>query len=162
MSHARWITTASGYLKMLIFGYCVASQDIPKLRRIVSFIVCVYLPAFLAIHFKPSAAEGPSVVLFTRDLLLAYKDVDEPVFNAVWKHFAHHASQWLSSKNVALSVLAEVHPFTADAVKQKSFHKSVDIEQKLLTRGTLRDFFTEDSKMAPMYLMPFIFSRILA
>ena len=80
----------------------------------MSFIVCVYLPPFLAIHFKPSAAEGPSIVLFTRDLLLAYITVDEPVLNAVWKHFVHHASQWLSSKNVALNVHAEVHQFTAD------------------------------------------------
>ena len=149
VSHIRWITAASGYLRMPIFGHCVTSQNVPKLWRIMSFIVSVYLPAFLAIHFKPSAAEGPSVVLFTRDLLLAYKAVDEPVFVAVWKHFVHRVSQWLYSKNVALSVHAEVHPFTADAVKQKSFPKCVDIEQKLLTRGTLRDFFTKDSKMAP-------------
>ena len=76
ISHARWLTTASGYLRMFIFGYCVEPAQISRLQRMVSFIVCVYLPAFLAIHLKSSAAEGPSVVLFTRNLLLAYKEVD--------------------------------------------------------------------------------------
>ena len=109
----------------------------------VSFIVCVYLLAFLAIHLKSSAAEGPSVVLFTRDLLLAYKEVDLPVFKAIWKHFVQHASQWLSPKNIALSVHAEVPRYTIDAVKEKAFPKSIDIQQALLKRNQLRDCFTE-------------------
>ena len=69
ISHARWLTTASGYPQMFIFGYCVEPAQISRLQRMVSFIVCVHLTAFLAIHLKSSAAEGPSVVLFTRDLL---------------------------------------------------------------------------------------------
>jgi len=149
ISHARWLTTASGYLRMFIFGYCVEPAQISRLKRMVSFIVCVYLPAFLAIHLKSSAAEGPSVVLFTRDLLLAYKEVDLPVFEAIWKHFVQHASQWLSPKNIALSVHAEVPPYTVDAVKEKAFPNNVDIEQALLKRKQLRDFFTEESKLSP-------------
>ena len=110
---------------MFIFGYCVEPAQISRLQRMISFIVCVcvYLPAFLAIHLKSSAAEGPSVVLFTRDLLLAYKEVDSPVFEAIWKHFVQHASQWLSPKNIALRVHAEVPPYTIDAVKEKAFPK---------------------------------------
>ena len=148
ISHARWLTTASGYLRMFIFGYCVEPAQISRLQRMVSFIVCVYLPAFLAIHLKSSAAEGPSVVLFTRDLLLAYKEVDLPVFEAIWKHFVQDASQWLSPKNIALSVHAEVPPYTVDAVKEKAFSKNVDIQQALLKRKQLRDFFTEESKFS--------------
>ena len=87
ISHARWLTTASGYLRMFIVGYCVEPAQISRLQRMVSCIVCVYLPAFFAIHLKSSAAEGPSVMLFTRNLLLAYKEVDLPVFEAIWKHF---------------------------------------------------------------------------
>ena len=119
--------TASEYLRMFVFGCCVEPAQISRLQRMVSFIVCVYLPAFLAIHLKSSADEGPSVVLFTRDLLLAYKEVDLPVFEAIWKHFVQHASQWLSPKNIALSVHAEVPPYTVDAVKEKAFTKNVDI-----------------------------------
>ena len=92
-SHARWLTTASGYLRMFIFGYCIEPAHISRLHRMVSFIVCVCLPAFLAIHLKSSAAEGPSVVLL-------------PVFEAICKHFVQHASQWLRPKNIALSVHA--------------------------------------------------------
>ena len=42
-----------------------------------------YVPTFLSIHLKLSVAEGPSIALLTRDLLLAYREIDEPVFNAV-------------------------------------------------------------------------------
>ena len=108
--------------------------------------MCVYLPAFLAIHLKSSAAEGPSVVLIARDLLLAYKEVDLPVFEAIWKHFVQHASQWLSPKNIALSVHAEALPYTVDAVKEKGFPRNVDIQQALLKRKQLRDFFTEEQE----------------
>ena len=134
ISHARWLTTTSGYLRMFIFGYCVKPAQISRLQHMVSFIVCVYLPAFLAIHLKSSAAEaflaihlkssaaeGPSLVLFTREVLLAYKEVDLPVFEAIWKHIVQHASQWLSPKNIALSVHDEVPPYTVDAVKEKAF-----------------------------------------
>ena len=79
-------------------------------------------------------------MLFTRDLLLAYKEVDLPVFEAIWKHFVQHASQWLSPKNIALSVHAEVPPYTVEAVKEKAFPKNVDIQQALLKRKQLRDF----------------------
>ena len=117
-------------------------------RKFLDFNVCVYLPAFLAIHLKSSTAEGPSVVLFTRDLLLAYKEVNLPVFEAIWKHFVQHASQWLSPKNTALSKHAEVPPHTIDAVKEKAFPKNVDIQQALLKRKQLRDFFTKESKFS--------------
>ena len=70
ISHARWLTTADGYLRMFIFGYCFEPAQISRLQRMVWFIVYVCLPAFIAIHLKSSATEGPSVVLFTRDLLL--------------------------------------------------------------------------------------------
>ena len=134
---------------MFIFGYCVEPAQISRLQHMVSFIVCVYLPAFLANHLKSSAAEGPSVVLFTRDLLLAYKEVDLPVFETIWKHFVQHASQWLSPKNIALSMHAEVPPYMIDAVKEKAFPKNVDIPQALLKRKQLRDFFSEKSKFSP-------------
>ena len=149
ISHARWLTTASRYLRLFIFEYCVELAQISRLQRMVLFIVCVYLPAFLAIHLKSSAAEGPSVVLFTRDLLLACKEVDLSVFAAIWKHFVQHASQCLSPKNTALSVHAEVPPYTIDAVKEKAFLKNVDIQQALLKRKQFRDFFTEESKFSP-------------
>ena len=119
---------------MFIFGYCVEPAQISRLQRMVSFIVCVYLPGFLAIHLKSSAAEGPSVALLTRDLLPACKEVDLPVFEAVWKHFVQHASQWLNPKNIAFSVHAKVPPYTIDAVKEKAFPKNVDIQQALLKR----------------------------
>ena len=72
-----------------------------------------------------------------------------PVFEAIWKHLVQHASQWLSPKNIALSVHAEVPPYTVNAVKEKAIPKNVDIQQMLLKRKQLRDFFTEKSKFSP-------------
>ena len=141
ISHARWLTTASGYLRMFIFGYCVEPAQISRLQRMVSFIVCVYLPAFLAIHLKSSAAEGPSVVLFNKRFTTCIQGSWFASFEAIWKHFVQHASLWLSPKNIALSVHAEVPPYTVDAVKEKAFPKNVDIQQALLKRKQLRDFF---------------------
>ena len=63
ISHARWLTTASGYLRMFIFGCCFEPAQISRLQRMLSFIVCVYLPAFLAMHLKSPAAEGSLVAL---------------------------------------------------------------------------------------------------
>ena len=60
------------------------------------------------------------------------------------KAFIQHASQWLSPKNIALSVHAEVPPYTVDAVKETAFPKNVDFQQALLKRKQLRDFFTEE------------------
>ena len=131
VSHTCWITTASGYLRMLIFGYGVEPHDIPKLQRMASFIVCVYLPAFFA----------------------------KPVFNAVQEHFVHHSSQWLNPKTIALNVYAEIPPFTFEAVKKKTFSKQINIEQIIWKRGTLRDLFTEDSKWLHALLQFLFYQR---
>ena len=32
LSDARWLTTASGYLRMFIFGYCVEPAQISRLQ----------------------------------------------------------------------------------------------------------------------------------
>ena len=50
---------------------------------------------------------------------------------------------------VYTSVHAEVPPYTVDAVKEKAFPKNLDIQQALLKRKQLRDFFTEESKFSP-------------
>ena len=62
-----------------------------------------------------------------------------------------HASKWLLPTNVALSVYAQVPPYSLEAVSSSaSFPTSVNIEafpQK--TKRRLRHFFTTRSKEAP-------------
>ena len=67
------------------------------------------------------------------------------------KYFLSHASQWLSWKNAALSVFAEVAPYTAKAVKtSESFPKDVDVCALLQDRSTLlKQYLTANSKEAP-------------
>ena len=86
--HARWITTASAYLQLLIFdiGHLDDYQK-SKLIRIISYIISVYVPSFLLIHLKPSEAEGPRITLFQRELLLAYHEIDFQLTDVVLKYF---------------------------------------------------------------------------
>ena len=47
ISHSRWLTTANGYLQMLLFHSSnLTTVEKTKLSRPVSYIVSVYLPSF--------------------------------------------------------------------------------------------------------------------
>ena len=71
------------------------------------------------------------------------------------KYFLAHASQWLSWKNVALSVHAKVAPYTAKTVKcSKSLTEEVDVRSLLQDRRSrLKHFFTNRSKEPPCISM---------
>ena len=71
------------------------------------------------------------------------------------KYFLAHASQWLSWKNVDLSMHAKVVPFIAEAVKSSKFlTEEVDVRSLLQDRrSSLKHFFTNRSKKAPCILM---------
>ena len=119
ISHSRWITTASGYLRLLIFGLGSfgVDQKNKKLFKISSYIICVYVPSFMLIHLKPTASEGPFLTLFRRDILSAYRDIDPEIADVALKYFLKHATCCLSPKNVALSVYGETPPYSVEAVK---------------------------------------------
>ena len=74
---ARWLTTASGCRHLLIFNVRrLDERERTKLIRFISYVVLIYIPSFVTIHLKPSAAEGPGITLFQRNLLLAYNEID--------------------------------------------------------------------------------------
>ena len=149
--HSRWVTTANGYLRMLIFNLGNFSSDQQhKLKKIISYIISVYVPSFIMIHLNPQAAQGPSLSLFQRDLILAYRQLEPDIADVVWKYFLPHASKWFSPINVALSVYAEVPPYSLEAVSSSSFPTSVNIKAFLPEpKRRLRHFFTTKSEEAP-------------
>ena len=116
ISNSRWITITNGYIRMFIFN-SKNLTDIQKnkLQKIVSYIVCVYVPSFLMIHLNTKAPEGPFI--FHRDLLSCSVEIDPNITDVVMKYFLAHASQWFFWKNVVLSVHAKVAPYTAKTVK---------------------------------------------
>ena len=58
--HSPWITIANGYMRMFIFNSKnLTDTQKNKFQKIVSYIVCVYVPSFLMIHLNPKAPEGP-------------------------------------------------------------------------------------------------------
>ena len=96
INHSRWLTTANGYLRMLLLHSSnLTTVQKTKLSTLVSYIVSVYLPLFMMTHLKPHACEGPFVTLFQRDLLLAFEAVDYDVCNVVNQYFLQHANSWL-------------------------------------------------------------------
>ena len=56
-------------MRLLLFGSDMTEVQKEKLLRIVSYIVSVYVPMLLHIHLNPRAPEGPTNMLFLRDLL---------------------------------------------------------------------------------------------
>ena len=106
------------------------------------------------IHLKPKASDGPFLTLFQRDLLFAYRKIDEEVADVVLKYFVEHGSKWLSPKNVALSLFSDCPPFSLNAVKTSSaLPADVDTRVQLQCRAArLRNFFTVQSQRVP-YVM---------
>ena len=150
--HPRRITATSAYLRLLIFdiySYHLDDHQKSKLIWLISYIISIYVPSFFPIHLKPSAAEGPIIILFQRDHFLAYREIDSEQADVVLKYFYEHAAQWMSPVNVALSVFAEVSPYSIEAVKTSHYPDSVDAQKLLQGRKAgLRDFFTSETRTA--------------
>ena len=64
LCHSRWITTASGYLRLYLFNSDKLSDKKIKLTKLISYTVSVYVPCFIMIHLKPKACDGPFLTLF--------------------------------------------------------------------------------------------------
>ena len=108
------------------------------------------------IHLNHKAPEGPFLSIFHRDLLSCFVEIDPNITDVVMKYwyFLAHASQWLSWKNIALSVHAKVVSYTAEAVKSLKFlPEKVDVRSLLQDRSSLKHFFTNRSKEAPCISM---------
>ena len=123
--HSRWITTTNGYLRLLIYQCDKLSvTKMTKLINIVSYIVC----SFLMIHLKPKTCEGPFITLFQRNLLLAYREIDDQTGDIIFIYFIQHVSFWLSPENVTLNLFSVTPPLSLQTVKiTTSLPKNVDI-----------------------------------
>ena len=88
ISHARWITTASGYLRLVLFHQeQLSDTKLRNLERIAFFIVSFYVRSFMMIHLKSQASEGPFLTLFQRDLLEAFRNIDVELAEQCFKVF---------------------------------------------------------------------------
>ena len=63
------------------------------------------------------------------------------------KYCVKHASHWLSSENVTLSVRAQVPPYSVEAFKTGFMPQHVDIEARLASRNSnIKHFFPVTTK----------------
>ena len=72
-------------------------------EKLVWFVISVYTSNFLPIYFNPRAADGPSNMIYCRDLLLAHKSIDRDLFNVNKASYEIHAISWLNAVNVAMA-----------------------------------------------------------
>ena len=140
--HSRWITTASGYIRLFLFQeHDLSAGDMDNLKRILSYIASVYVPSFMMIHVRRAICDGPFITLFQRDLLLSFEELDNTVCQIVMKYYLKHASNWICGKNVALSLYSDNPPLAVDAVKNSNSLPSpgsVDQSVLLLKRSSTR------------------------
>ena len=79
------------------------------------------------IHINPAAPEGLFLTIFQSDLIAAFREIDPDIVQIEMKYYRGHASQWLSWKNIALSVQAEKASYFAEAVKTCSLPQSAGV-----------------------------------
>ena len=123
-----------------------------KLLRIVSHIVSVYVPMLLHIHLNPRAPEGPTNMLFLRDLLLDFQQKDEILVDQILKKvFIKHFSSWMNPINVALNVYSNNPAYQLKHLQDphQNLTDEVDIQQLAWKRAPLKSYFTSQSKHAP-------------
>ena len=71
--------------------------------------------------------------------------------NMVFKYFVEYGSQWLSPKNVALSLFSDILPLYLEAVKtSSSLPLAINTRAQIKCRAArLKIFFTTQSQSAP-------------
>ena len=69
VNHSRWLTTACRLCRIWISKHGLSKKDVQKLKLIVEFIVCVYIPNWFNIKMKHSWVEGARHVLYQLELL---------------------------------------------------------------------------------------------
>ena len=92
------MTTASGYMRLVLF----MSDEMSQLQRthslsVIELVVNVYCPTFLRNNFRPRAPDGPGNILYLRDLILAYQNVQEELTDAIKPCFMRYAVPWHGS-----------------------------------------------------------------
>ena len=89
-------------------------------------------------------------MLFQRNLLFAYRQVNLNIAEVALMNFYKHAPMWLPPVNVTLCVFAEMPPYLREAVETGLFPEFADAPGLLKDRrATFKSFFTGLSKTAP-------------
>lgn len=121
-----------------------------QIVQIVSYVINVYAPSFLRIHFNPRATEGPKNILYLRDLLLAFRQVDSDLANVTKPHFLRHAVTWVGGPNLALNAYSDDAPFSLADLRSRAqrLPASVPVERMLWEHKGIKAFYTEATKQA--------------
>ena len=146
--HARWMTVANGYLRILNFNlFALDEEQTESLLNISQFIVDVYVPLFCSIYMNPSVVEGPQLTILTRDLMKA----SNPEIVAYAKPtFIRYGAVWVSPKNVGLSCFSKSPPVNVADVN-KITTTNVQTKSLLWSNKPLHSFFENITQCSPCF-----------
>ena len=155
--HARWLTTASGYLR--IYGALSGTDSLSliqvnNLMLICEFIVSVYTPAWFYIHHNPGVPEGSSIMLRNQDYILdgnEFYGFRPETMKRLNHIFVPHGTAWLGNENVALAVLSNTNFLTMEKTSSVFTTLSDDDIKLMLWNKSfkLEDFVTSETRSAP-------------
>ena len=109
---------------------------------------------FFRIHLNPLALDGPSNMLFWRDLILDFKFRDEVEFERVIeKVFAEHFNAGMSPSNVALNVFSKSPVFQLKHLKdpEQVLPHSVNTPMVAWRRVTMKAYYSSASKQVTLF-----------
>ena len=154
---ARWLTTATGYLR--IYGSVCGTQKLndksmQDLRNICNFVISVYTPAWFKIFYHPSATDGPQIMLDIRDYMLNASEFYQfplTITERLKKIFLPHGLSWLSGDNVALAVLSDNNVLSIENVMSTDSSLIRAERESMLweTKYKLENFLCVETKLAP-------------
>ena len=139
-------------MRLLLFDTKITDSQKSKLLQITSYIASVYVPMFLKIHLNPRSPEGPSNMVFLRDLLLDFRQQHCDLVDHCLKHvFVKHFCAWMNPINVALNVHSKNPAFQAKHLKDPEQQLPDDVDTKQLTwkRTHVKSYVGTKSKAAP-------------
>ena len=125
-----------------------------KLHRIISYIVLIYMsvPMFFKNHSNPQTPEGPTDMLYLRDLLLDFSSEDTIFMEqSVKKIFVKHFNAWMNPTNVALNAYSKnlTSQLKHCQMNLGFIPDHADAPSLAWKTATLRSFFSSSRKDAP-------------
>ena len=114
-----------------------------KLLRIVAFSLSAYVPMIFRIRLNLRAPEGPTNIVFLRDLLLDFEVKDQDLAETALKNvFVKHFVAWMNPTNVALNARSKHSAFHLSCLKNvhHDLPEKADTHELAWKRKSLRCF----------------------
>lgn len=146
----RWMTTANGYVRLILFKLTLTEHQKQNCLTILKWVVNVYCPNFLLVHLRPRGPDGPRNILHLRDYILAFQQEDEEMVAMIKPYFMRHAVTWVGGQNLAINAFSNDAPFSVQDLlnDRQRLPRSIPTEEYLWQPRSIREFYVRRTKDA--------------